>query len=435
MRAGFSPRFLLPLFVGLAGCLDTIEPPPPSPTATVNVPERLYLAGPGARRSCERLFSVTSTSELGTLTPVDGLSGVLTPPQENQPHNCYLDLDRTAFTGDPTLSVEAHEVTNSQYQLCFDSGACRAPDPSSEQPGDICQSADDFDDCPVIGVSYEEAEDYCEWLGRRLPTGLEAMLIRQAAVETPATTTSSVSPLLHPNFPINVPLLPTGANEVPNDCAGSVLGNSGDCDRPFRVKDGDMIGAAQGDAVAIRAGKGTGTVFDLVGNVAEWIADLDAQERGNAADLPWFCSADLPPFDPNDPTNDNAPTCPAGRACVRGRYRPHPSLPFRDDWPVCVASSSGQTFGFRPVLVGASFVEQLLPSDAGTDGQAILNARTAAGVFARRTFSRDDPNSFGSTTVGRRTGLRCVGQRPSATGNDAPPNFTDRVIPRSQTNM
>ncbi|MEL6186793.1 MAG: SUMF1/EgtB/PvdO family nonheme iron enzyme [Myxococcota bacterium] len=433
MRVLIASTALLPVSFAV-GCLDTVEPPPPTPTASVSVPDRLFLAGSSPRRTCERLFSVTSTSELGTLTPVDGLQGILGPNQDDQPHNCYLDLDRTAFTGDPALAVEVHEVTNLQYQLCFDSGACRAPDPSEEEAGDICQDEDDFDDCPVIGVSYEGAENYCEWVGRRLPSGLEAMLIRQGAVETPATTTGTVSPLLHPNFPLDVPLLPTGADTVPNDCGQSVLGNSGDCDRPFRVKDGSTLGAAQGDALVVREGKGTGTIFDLIGNVAEWTSDLDADERGNASDLPWFCSADLPPFDPDDPTNDNTPTCPDGRACVRGRYRPHPNLPLRDDWPVCVASSVGQTFGFRPVLVGASFAEQLLPTDAGTDGQAILNARTAAGVFARRTFARDDPNSFGSTIVGRRTGFRCVGQRASASGNDQAPNFSDRVVPRTQTN-
>jgi formylglycine-generating enzyme required for sulfatase activity len=67
----------------------------------------------------------------------------------------------------PTFQMEIYEVSNKQYQLCVDKGDCSAPvDP--EMFLNKLLSAH-----PVVNVTAAQANTYCEWIGRRLPTELE----------------------------------------------------------------------------------------------------------------------------------------------------------------------------------------------------------------------------------------------------------------------
>ncbi len=79
---------------------------------------------------------------------------------EKPQHSVYVDdfwMDRT-------------EVTNAQYQQCVEAKACTEPiNVSSISHPDYYTSAE-FVDYPVIWVNWRQANDYCEWAGRRLPT-------------------------------------------------------------------------------------------------------------------------------------------------------------------------------------------------------------------------------------------------------------------------
>ena len=83
---------------------------------------------------------------------------------EKPQHIVYLD----AFWIDQT------EVTNAMYIKCYQAGACQAPSmghSSSRLNGYYSNSQ--FANDPVTYVFIEEAKDYCEWAGRRLPTEAE----------------------------------------------------------------------------------------------------------------------------------------------------------------------------------------------------------------------------------------------------------------------
>jgi len=72
---------------------------------------------------------------------------------EKPQHTIYLD----AFWVDRT------EVTNVQYNKCAQAGPCRA----SSYANDSSYNADNQ---PVVGVDWNDAQTYCQWAGRQLPT-------------------------------------------------------------------------------------------------------------------------------------------------------------------------------------------------------------------------------------------------------------------------
>jgi formylglycine-generating enzyme required for sulfatase activity len=67
----------------------------------------------------------------------------------------------------PAYQIEAHEVSNRQYRACVESGQCSPPVDAASY------SSSDAVNMPVGAVTPTQAEAYCHWLGRRLPTATE----------------------------------------------------------------------------------------------------------------------------------------------------------------------------------------------------------------------------------------------------------------------
>ncbi|MDI6768327.1 MAG: SUMF1/EgtB/PvdO family nonheme iron enzyme [Anaerolineales bacterium] len=84
---------------------------------------------------------------------------------EEPPHTVYLD----AFWIDRT------EVTNKMYALCVAAGQCDPPGSSASYTHPNYYGNSQYDDYPVVYVSWDDASAYCAWRGdgTRLPTEAE----------------------------------------------------------------------------------------------------------------------------------------------------------------------------------------------------------------------------------------------------------------------
>ena len=80
--------------------------------------------------------------------------------KESPQHQVYLD----AFW------IDKFEVTSAQYKKCVDAGKCAAPEKSGSETRGAYFGNAQYDNYPVIYVSWNNAKTYCEWAGKRLPT-------------------------------------------------------------------------------------------------------------------------------------------------------------------------------------------------------------------------------------------------------------------------
>ncbi|MBI5499087.1 MAG: SUMF1/EgtB/PvdO family nonheme iron enzyme [Deltaproteobacteria bacterium] len=141
--------------------------------------------------------------------------------------------------------IDVHEVTNAEYRACVDAGTCSAPSHTYSAARKEYFEKRDFDDFPVIYVTWRQARDYCAWKGARLPTEAEW----EKAARGPAPDER--------NYP--------WGDTVP-DCEHANFGGAQGC-----VGDTDTVGSRPLGASPFGA-------LDLAGNVWEWTADwFDSQ--------------------------------------------------------------------------------------------------------------------------------------------------------------
>ena len=147
------------------------------------------------------------------------------PLNERPAHQVYLD----AYWIDQT------EVTNKMYELCVSTGACKAPQTINSATAFLYYENIAFNNFPVIYVDWNMAYTYCGWAGRRLPTEAEWEKAARGA---------------------DGRIYPWG-NAAPDSTLLNFKGN---------VQDTSSVKSYE-------AGKSPYGVYDMLGNVWEWVND------------------------------------------------------------------------------------------------------------------------------------------------------------------
>jgi formylglycine-generating enzyme required for sulfatase activity len=162
---------------------------------------------------------------------------------EKPVHTVYLD----AFW------IDQSEVTNAMYSICVQAGECNPPNSTKSYTRDSYYGKSEFDNYPVIYVSWNDAQTYCEWAGRRLPTEDEWEKVAGWDENIQAQRL----------FPWGNAFDDTKVNFCDNNCLFD-FGSNG------RDDDGYIDTAPVGSYPAGRSFYGA---FDMAGNVREWVAD------------------------------------------------------------------------------------------------------------------------------------------------------------------
>lgn len=136
--------------------------------------------------------------------------------------------------------IDKYEVTNALYRECDTLGPCSTPSDN------VAYSDPQYDDHPVVFVTWRQSRIYCEWRGARLPTEAEW---ERAARFTDGTR----------DYPWGGPI----------DCShGNYSGCRGDTNK---------VGSYE-------AGQSEEGVYDLAGNVSEWVSSLYQEYPYRATD-------------------------------------------------------------------------------------------------------------------------------------------------------
>ena len=181
----------------------------------------------------------------------------------------YANLHPRVWVKLKSFEIDQHEVTNVQYEYCEAMGAC----PKHNIVNAVAASqakyhlTDEFDRFPVVQVSYEQAEAYCTFRGKRLPTEFEWERVARGNPEANQNRAFPAEGLGDDLLNCKSPLeLPTGY------CRNDEL----EAAPTTSMLNGDGVGPADHVVDQRKSGADAKPVFHMFGNAAEWTSSFYA---------------------------------------------------------------------------------------------------------------------------------------------------------------
>lgn len=240
---------------GSASLLNNLPIAPPEPTRTsqpteTRAPTQISVSATQTSAPPAPALGIGSTM----ISDKDGMTLLYVPAgefimgsnetfydEEMPAHTVYLDA----------YWIDQIEVTNSMYAKCVQAGQCNPPSSIKSSTADIYYGIPYYGDYPVIYVSWNDANNYCSWADRRLPTEAEW---EKAASWDDETKTKYI-------YPWGNSSSCSFANYIGREVTGNPLVSMTTC-----VGDTTKVGTYE-------SGKSPYGVYDMVGNVQEWVAD------------------------------------------------------------------------------------------------------------------------------------------------------------------
>jgi formylglycine-generating enzyme required for sulfatase activity len=251
----------LAMKVQLTNIVATIESKSAAPATATETPPVASQTPTDTQITSASPPTQTATPEPGEdgekVSPVDQMTMVLVPagefmmgpqsseagvaPNEKPNHRVFLD----------SFWIDKTEVTNAMYALCVKDGRCS--EITKKVSADRKSYYDDPKKAnfPVIYVSWQHAQDYCTWAGRRLPT--------EAEWEKAARG-------------VDDHMFPWGDEKLSCEYANYWGWNYWDS---WNKLAGEPKGCSDGptEVGSFPAGASPNGALDMLGNVAEWVAD------------------------------------------------------------------------------------------------------------------------------------------------------------------
>lgn len=256
-RNVIAPLFwliVLILLVGLACKMPTSQPTAPpdphtgGPTSTPTSPDMPTLPPTELPPAPAGMVPIPAGNfQMGCITSehLDCTTNLLYE-RELPLHTVYLD----------GYYIDIHEVTNSQYAQCVAAGACADPPTyTSAETGKTYYADNHYGDSqyanfPVTMVTWTDADNYCTWAGKNLPTEAQWEKAARGSSDTRIFPWGDTYPTCE--------LLNFWNHSVPN--GGNMCGTN-------------VNGVATAAVGSYPAGASPNGAMDMAGNVWEWVAD------------------------------------------------------------------------------------------------------------------------------------------------------------------